>query len=119
MTTATIIPFKEIASGILDGEYDNVLDSLQSAINERRKDVRARHARLNGLTLKAGDRVTLHGLSPKFLNDEVVEVVTVNKTRVAVKSIDGVTGFRAAARIGSHGGCTVPLTCVTAVSDDA
>lgn len=109
----------DIARSILSGEYDSDLDVLAEAVRMRRKDVKAREGRMNALTLKPGDHVRMHGLTPKILNDAVVEVVSLRRTRVNVKAIDGVTNPLAAQRVGTHGTCGVPLTCVTKVDADA
>ena len=106
---------RELLVAIMDGEHDDQLDVLSNAIRERMKAKRDRDAQITAMLLKKGDRVTMKGLSPKFLNDEIVEVVEVKQKRVAVKAIEEVTGLRAAQRIGFHGGCTVPLTCVEVV----
>lgn len=117
MNTTDTITAQDVALAILDGRLDDDLKALADAIHARRKQVRAREAQMNALFLSKGDHVTMHGLSPKYLNDAVVEVVEVKKTRVSVKSIEGVTPMRAAQRVGSGGFCTVPLSCVTKVSD--
>lgn len=113
MDTATPLTALDVARSILAGEYDDDLATISEAARQRRKDVSAREAKLNGMTLKPGDRVTLHGLSPKLLNGAVVEVTRVDRTRVLVKPIDDVTDFLAAQRLGH--GSRVPLQCVTRV----
>lgn len=111
----TITPLREVLAGILDGSYDEELSAISDAVRSRMKDVRDQKAKLNGLTLKPGDRVTMHGLTPKLLNGQIVEVVEINRTRATVKAIEGVTNAAATARVGTHGMCRVPLTCVTAI----
>jgi hypothetical protein len=64
-----------VLGAIIDGEYDDVLDRLAAAVNERRKLVNAQAARRNVLTIMPGARVKLHGLSPKYLNGLVGTVV--------------------------------------------
>lgn len=107
---------QEVAMAILDGEYDASLDALSDAAHTRRKELRKKEGQMNALFLSAGDRVTLKGLSPKYLNGTVVEVVKINKTRAVVKPIEGETSLQATHRIGAAG-CRVPLSCMTKVED--
>ena len=108
---------QEVMLTILDGGYDEHLDTLRETIRDRSKDLRAKKAKINGLLLTEGDHVLLQGLSPKYLNGTVVEVVEVKKTRVTVKAIEGVTTPKAAAKIGFMGFTSVPLTTVEKLTD--
>lgn len=109
-TDTDTINLADVVHAILDGKFDDNLKGLADAIHERRKDVRKREGQMNAVLLKVGDRVTLKGLSPKYLNGTVVEVTEIHKTRASIKAIDGETSLKAAHRL--IGGARVPLSCV-------
>jgi hypothetical protein len=90
---------------IVDGEYDDVLDRIEVAINERRKAMREKAARVNMLTITPGTQVRLKGLSPKTLNGLQGEVVMVKGKTFTVR-LDRPWGSRNTVR--------VPAVCVEA-----
>ena len=94
-----------IINSLLSGELDSELDEIQLAIKERRKLIRATKAAGSMLSLKVGDRVTLHGLSPKRINGMEGKVVSKQRTRVTVM-MDSGTGY---------GTITVPAQCLDKV----
>ena len=94
-----------IIDDLLSGELDSKLDQIQGAIKERRKLLRATKAASSMLSLKVGDRVSLHGLSPKRINGMEGKVVSKQRTRVSVL-MDSGTGY---------GEITVPAQCLSKV----
>jgi len=80
-----------IIAAIINGEVDDDLDRVNEAVRSRRKELRAREAHINLLTLKPGTRVRLKGLSPKYLNGLEGEIIVDpvggrrGKARLAVK----------------------------------
>ena len=94
-----------IINDLLSGELDSKLDDIQEAIKERRKLIRATKAASSMLSLKVGDRVSLHGLSPKKINGMEGKIVSKGRTRVGVL-MDSDTGY---------GEITVPAQCLNKV----
>jgi predicted metal-dependent RNase len=94
-----------IIHDLLSGELDSKLDQIQEAIKERRKLLRATKAASSMLSLKAGDRVSLHGLSPKKINGMEGKVISKQRTRVLVDmGMDS-----------GYGQITVPAQCLNKV----
>jgi hypothetical protein len=58
-----------IADAIVEGEYDDALDTIGEAIHERYKILQNKRARL-ARTLPAGTRVKLVNVSPKAANGQ-------------------------------------------------
>ena len=96
---------EEIINNLLSGELDSRLDEIQGAIKERRKLIRATKAAGSMLSLKVGDRVTLHDLTPKRINGMEGTVVSKQRTRLSVR-MDSGTGY---------GEITVPAQCLSKV----
>jgi len=96
---------EQIIHDLLSGELDSKLDDIQEAIKERRKLIRATKAASSMLSLKVGDRVSLHGLSPKKINGMEGKIVSKGRTRVGVL-MDSDTGY---------GEITVPAQCLDKV----
>lgn len=72
----------DVAEKIIKGELDSELETIISAIKERRKIVQTAKA-FNVITkVKQGDKVRLKGLSPKYLNGNVAEVIKPNQKSV-------------------------------------
>ena len=94
-----------IIHDLLSGELDSKLDQIQGAIKERRKLLRATKAAGSMLSLKVGDRVSLHGLSPKKINGLEGTVISKQRTRVLVDmGMDS-----------GYGQITVPAQCLDKV----
>lgn len=93
-----------IAARIIGGAYDDSIEDMVHAINERRRILR----HVNSATMKAmlhvGDIVELHGLRPKQINGHMARVKEVRRTRVVVEPITPTPSM--------PGACTVPLSCV-------
>lgn len=102
----------EIVKAILDGQFSaqDLLD-IGNATRDARKFASEKEARVLKHTLKAGDKVRLSNLRPKYINGAVVEVEKVNQTRVEVKFGDSY----AYGKYRNSTGVTVPLTCITPV----
>lgn len=66
-----------VFGALIDGEYDDDLDRLIQAIRERQKAKREKQSRLNALTIRAGTRIRLLGLTPKALNGRAGTVTEV------------------------------------------
>lgn len=88
----------DIISAIVSGDADDNLDGIAGALRDRQ----AAKARAVFHTVKAGDKVRLHNLRPKYMEGCTAIVVEHNRTRVVV-TLDEETlarNFQAAARYG-------------------
>lgn len=85
---------------------------IYDTCKDRSKALRNVAAAVNLASLKPGDRVVLHSLSPKLLNGASGTITMVNAKSVDLDLDDNVASARARARNGSHlrG---VPASCVT------
>ena len=96
----------DIIIRIQNGEFDHSIAGIITAAVARTNML----AHVQAQSLRAGDRVVLSGLRPKYINGTHAIVHTVNRTRVAVDPVETVGRF--------SGRMTVPLTCVTLVGGD-
>lgn len=103
-TIAEVLSF--IASEATDGD----LDAIFAMSKKRHRTLRDVKAATNATTLAAGDKVRLSGLSPKYMNGEIVEVVEVVGVKIRVKS-DHTIG-----RIWAGEPFTIPASCATKVA---
>jgi hypothetical protein len=71
------------------------LNRIEDAIKARRRALTA--------SIKVGDYLELHDVSPKFLAGTIVEVTGFRKTRILVKPVAGANLARAIERFGAHG----------------
>lgn len=94
-----------IASEATEGDITAIYEMAKT----RAKTLRNVQAATNAATLKPGDKVRLSGLSPKYMNGEVVEVVSINGSKIRVKT-DHVIG-----RIWEGEPFGVPASCATKV----
>jgi hypothetical protein len=81
----TMSKMTAFTDSIIDGKWDDALQSLEDAIKSRHKIVRNQSAAKNVLSIKVGDEVTLKGLSPKYLNGALVTVIEKNKDKFVVQ----------------------------------
>ena len=95
------------AIGQLDNEADCNL--LFEALRAQTRHVRATAARLNASTLKAGDKVRLHGIRPKYLDGATGIVVSLNGTKIEVRLDDMIGRFSPVVPV------NVPASCVEAI----
>lgn len=101
----------EIIEGINAIEDESQLHVLWDVIKDRRKNLQQLEARKAVASIKAGDIVELHGLSPKYLNGAICTVRRIEGTKFHVNVIEDRTfDPRAASRL-AH--ATVPASCVT------
>lgn len=99
---------QDFAAAIVNGRYDEHLDEITALVRSRREAL----ARLRSYDLKVGDRATIHGLSPKYLNGHTVEVVEAptGKRTVSCKFVGQVPG-----RYGNSQVVKVPVVCLTPI----
>jgi hypothetical protein len=71
----TMSKMNAFTDSIIDGKWDDALQSLEDAIKSRHSILRNQDAAKNVLSIKVGDEVTLKGLSPKYLNGALVTVI--------------------------------------------
>jgi len=105
----------EIIEGISEIEDEQQLMTLFGVIKDRRKAVQQIEARKAVATIKRGDIVELHGLSPKYLNGAICTVNRIDGTKFAVSVIEDRTfDPRAQGRLRN---ATVPASCVTKLEE--
>ena len=104
---------KELIRRITRGAFDDELNVINDAVHARRKLLRQHDAEEARLTLQVGDRGTLTGLRPQYVNGAEVEIIEPPaRTRVLVKILT--PNPRIAARFG--GAVKIPLTSFVPVN---
>lgn len=69
-------------SSILLGSYDDELDAIQTAVNERRKVI----ARANAISLRLGDQVRLtSNIRPKGFAGIPATIIKIDRTKATVR----------------------------------
>jgi len=107
----------EILTSIAAGEQDEKISRIFDALKERRKAIKAKQEAIAKATLSIGDKGTLTGLRPKYINGAHVIVTGINRTRIEVKvDEDKFTSSRARDRLGW--GSTVPMTCFVPAAEE-
>ena len=105
----------QIIEGINEVDDNDTLHVLFDVIKDRQKALQQIKARQAVATIKKGDIVELHGLSPKYLNGAVCTVNRVDGTKYAVSVIEDRTlDPRASGRLRN---ATVPAACVTKLEE--
>ena len=92
---------------------DHEVNRLFEALKERRKQLRviANHEAL--ATFKRGDRVELHGLSPKYLNGATGTIERLDGNKFSVRFDEHVNRGRYGPTV------LVPASCLTALTTTA
>jgi hypothetical protein len=103
----TMSKMTAFTDSIIDGKWDDALQSLEDAIKSRHKIVRNQSAAKNVLSIKVGDEVTLKGLSPKYLNGALVTVIGKSDNKFVVQ-----VPISTSMRKWSGSTPTVPAACV-------
>ena len=101
--------FQQIAREILAGEWDDHLAGLFEAYRARKKAQRSERAEFAAATVRIGDRGTLDGISPKYLNGCPVEVTGKNAKTLDVVAIEEGSTLRQKERLRFGG--RVPASC--------
>jgi len=98
---------KALTDGIWLGEWDDHLDWLEKAARARRKEIDRKAGALLKASVRIGQRVRLKGLSPKYLNGNIAEVVETSGRgrRVAVKLTTDVGRYRAGMSVRCPASC--------------
>jgi hypothetical protein len=82
--------YGDVLRAIADGSYDDDIAQLSRAISQRIDTVRAVRARTNRQTLREGGQGVLRGFSSHpDINDSVVTVLEIRRTRCDVRLADG------------------------------
>ena len=71
---------RNVADGIVSGYYDENLDYLISALQNRKKAIN--NAKI--YILQVGDRVKMINTNPKYLNGQMATVKKINRTKVVI-----------------------------------
>jgi hypothetical protein len=100
-----------ILMAIENGQMDQYLTEINKALKSRSDLLRNAQVDIVRGTLIPGSKVTLQGLTPKYVNGKVATVVRVNQSRVVVTPDQPDRRFR--------GEVTVPLSCVTLLKEEA
>ena len=90
---------------ITAGAYDTDLQTINKALQQRALTIRSIKAQDALATINVGDRVTLDGLKPRYVNGSTPLVVKINQTRAVVILEKPKGRFM--------GEVTVPLACIT------
>lgn len=85
------------------------LNDISSMIRQRREYLQTQAAMRLKLNLKAGDRATLHGLKPKYLNGCRVTILSVTGMKAQVAFDINPNPKRFGHEVG------VPLACITPI----
>jgi hypothetical protein len=105
---------RTLTQQILFGAHDDDLTAISNAVQERRKLLRQHQRAEARLTIQVGDRGTLTGIRPKYVEGAEVEVVEAPKrSRVLARFIEPVDP-RVIARFGRT--TNIPLTCFKATT---
>jgi hypothetical protein len=99
--------FFEVTEAIENGELDEYLHDLSSALKKRSDLIREAQADINRAAITVGSRVKLTGIKPRYMDGEWATVVKVNQTR-AVVNLDNERGKW-------RGDITVPLSCLVSL----
>ena len=103
-----------IIQDILNGQYDDQIDTLSDALHSRRKIVRQTSIAQTMLTVGVGDTVKFSNIRPKYMVGAIGEVVDKKRTKLGVKLISGNIPHNGRFRIGET--LSVPASCVEKVS---
>lgn len=63
MPRGVLLKMQEVVSGILNGTYDDLLETIIDAIDSRKETI----AQIKALSLNVGDRVRMVKVRPKYL----------------------------------------------------
>jgi len=98
-----------LSQEIIAGQHDEELDQIREALQIRRKLKSQEATAIAMATLKAGDKVILKNLSPKYINGLTAKVVEKRRSKIAVLIDEG----QHTGRFGRH--VTCPASCLEKV----
>ncbi len=89
------------------------MDAVITAVRERQRINRANSTAIARATLSVGDKVSVHGISPKYLNGVEGKITSFNKTRS--RATIEVTDAKGDSRVGTiqYG---IPVQCFTVLN---
>ena len=105
-----------ILTDIVSGAYDNELESIRDAVHKRRELVEDQEAAILLSKIKAGDKVRLKNINPKYLAGTIC-TVTPRQLKMNKKSNKVYVTLDKPVRRYS-GGMRVPVTCIELVEGE-
>jgi hypothetical protein len=97
------------ASEILQGEYDNDLERIETACRQRRKLLRGAAAAVTMASVNVGDTVRIKDIRPKYLIGATAEVTRKRRTKLEIKFDATHRRYRAGTTV------IIPSSCVEIV----